>query len=518
MTTKDLTVRIGQEEIGHILNRKENLDHHDQLWDFLSRYLALGWDPAVTTAEGGADLGLDLKQPREDWWKQLADLGLEGIQLNLSIRTGRASRLLVLEVNKGEGTLSLDLLGDWRSQCVAELGNSREQHYYALPSDHQTPSSFFMAKEVLIYGESGLILAPPSVELEAKEPWRWLKPPWENPPQPPPPAVWRFIREQQNPGAAKEERDLPPWEEVFRIVAAHEAVLKTLLMPPTEMNRYYGDILAAARAGGLNDRQLLLGLLWHAPHGDARHNGERWQSLQRLLASDFSGVASPPVPSPWGGGAPPGGAWPGVPTPGVPGLASPLLESLDLNLGVGELTRQLLGEQESEPSGPKFEKTVSGQFFQLLAALGEKVISESCRNEALLSGMEAQATELERLVSEIEHCLVPPAPPGGGDSKTHPRPPGAGGAMEFPWPGAMNPQRRKTKKLQEVKAMVQDFLSKNPDLAGDQSKVQMVLFCLKNYVSINPDYAGLSFRDKLEKAGQMARSFLGQPQPPEPGR
>ena len=59
--------------------------------------------------------------------------------------------------------------------------------------------------------------------------------------------------------------------------------------------------------------------------------------------------------------------------------------------------------------------------------------------------------------------------------------------------------------------MVQDFLSKNPDLAEDRSKVQMVLFSLKNYVSINPDYAGLSFREKLEKAGQMARSFLGHP-------
>jgi hypothetical protein len=39
----------------------------------------------------------------------------------------------------------------------------------------------------------------------------------------------------------------------------------------------------------------------------------------------------------------------------------------------------------------------------------------------------------------------------------------------------------------------------------------MVLFTLRNYVSISPDYAGLSFRDKLTKAGQMARDFLGRP-------
>ncbi len=63
--------------------------------------------------------------------------------------------------------------------------------------------------------------------------------------------------------------------------------------------------------------------------------------------------------------------------------------------------------------------------------------------------------------------------------------------------------------------MVQDFLSNNPDLAEDRNKVQMVLFSLKNYISINPEYTGLSFRDKLEHAGQMARSFLEQPAEPQ---
>ena len=74
----------------------------------------------------------------------------------------------------------------------------------------------------------------------------------------------------------------------------------------------------------------------------------------------------------------------------------------------------------------------------------------------------------------------------------------------------MAPRRQETKKLQEVKSLVQDFLRQNPDLAEDQDKVQMVLFCLKNFVSSNADFAGLSFRDKLEKAGQMARNFLNQ--------
>lgn len=38
MVTKDFTVRLGQDEIGYILDRKENLDHHSQLWDHMSRY------------------------------------------------------------------------------------------------------------------------------------------------------------------------------------------------------------------------------------------------------------------------------------------------------------------------------------------------------------------------------------------------------------------------------------------------------------------------------------------------
>ena len=305
MATKDFTVRVGQDEIGHILDRKENLDHHGQMWDYMSRYQALGWDLAIITAHGGADLELDLGQPREVWWRQLADLGLNGVQLNLAIRTGQRSRLLVLEVNKGGGNLSLDLLGEWRAQCVAELGNCREQHYYALPPESQAPPSFFLAREVLIYGEEGLILAPPSIEPEDREPWNWLTPPWENPPQAPKPAVWQFIREQMalaNPTAST----APTWDEIYRTIVPHESVLRALLVPPSNMDNYYRDILMAAMAVGLRDQRILLGLLWHAPYGDARSDGTRWQRLQDLLDRENLGPGwSPPVPGPWAGWGPP---------------------------------------------------------------------------------------------------------------------------------------------------------------------------------------------------------------------
>ena len=503
LVAKEFTVRLGQDEVAYILDRKENLDHHSQLWDHMSCYQALGWTLAVISVRDGADLELDLSRPKELWWKQLADLGLDGVQVNLAVRTGRPSRLLVLEVNQGEGASSLDLLGDWRAQCVAELGNRREQHYYALPPEKQPPASFFSAREVSIYGEEGLVLAPPSIEPEAREPWRWVKPPWVNPPQAPTAAVWQFLGERRG-QTEPESQELPSWEEVYGCIASHEVVLKALLAPPAAMGKYYRDILVACLTVGLRDRQLLLGLLWHAPHGDACINGERWQYLQSLLTGDqllapgFGTKAGA-----WAGGlASPGE---GSPPPEVPALAPSWSHGL---AGGGEdLTPHLLGERDPGPSRPKFAKSPSEQFFHVLAALGERVIAESCRQETILSGLEAKATKLDRVAAELEQCFAPSAAGSPDPQGSFSAP---GGPLKFPWAVSMAPRRQKTKKLQEVKSLVQDFLRQNPDLAEDQDKVQMVLFCLKNFVSSNADFAGLSFLDKLEKAGQMARNFLNQ--------
>ncbi|MGD0970186.1 MAG: HD-GYP domain-containing protein [Desulfobaccales bacterium] len=60
--------------------------------------------------------------------------------------------------------------------------------------------------------------------------------------------------------------------------------------------------------------------------------------------------------------------------------------------GREDLIRQLLGDRDHEPSRPKFEKSVSGQFFQLLAILGNQLIAEGCRRETILSELEAKAT------------------------------------------------------------------------------------------------------------------------------
>ena len=154
-------------------------------------------------------------------------------------------------------------------------------------------------------------------------------------------------------------------------------------------------------------------------------------------------------------------------------------------------------------SPPNFDQSVSGQFFQLLAGLGEKVIMESCRYEAMLTGVRHQAGEIDDLVSQWEKYFAgsSPSPPDQGQNPT-------GSTVEFNWDSMVSQNNYKKQQFQEIQAAAGDFLNHNPDLAGDQGKVQMVVFCLKNYVSIDPENAALPFREKLDRAGIMAREFF----------
>ena len=282
MAPKDFSVRVGQEEIGRIFNLKENLDLKDLLVTYAPHYQQLGWVLVGMKSPEGTPLELDLSQPAELWSRQLSEMGADQGQINIGIRTGKASNLLVLEVNKGEGALALDQCGEWRADCVAEMGGSREQHYYALPLEAQTPPSFFLAPQVLIYGEGGLVLVPPSLEPQAREPWRWLRPPWEAPPLPPKPAVWQFLKEYIP--AAMVKPEVQSWAEIYRIIAPHGSMLKALLVPPTSQDEYYQGIINTALGLGFKDPALLFGLLWHAPHGEARQNPEKRDYLQELVA------------------------------------------------------------------------------------------------------------------------------------------------------------------------------------------------------------------------------------------
>jgi hypothetical protein len=56
--------------------------------------------------------------------------------------------------------------------------------------------------------------------------------------------------------------------------------------PTTKPEEYYQTLVAAAREAGLEDPQLILGLLWHAPMGETAHLSQRWEYFQRLVRGD----------------------------------------------------------------------------------------------------------------------------------------------------------------------------------------------------------------------------------------
>jgi hypothetical protein len=202
-----------------------------------------------------------------------------------------------------------------------------------------------------------------------------------------------------------------------------------------------------------------------------------------------------------------GGAWPDKPASNLETISPatrPTKDALDMLSCPGSTDP---GTQEREAgSTPYFDQSVSAQFFQLLAGLGEKVIMESCRYEAMVTGVRHQAGEIDNLVSQWEQYFAgsSPSPHEQGQKPT-------GATVEFNWDAITGKSSDKNQQIQAIQAAAGDFLNQNPDLAGDRHKVQMVVFCLKNYVSLNPENAALPFREKLDRAGIMAREFFRVP-------
>ncbi|MFZ5452657.1 MAG: bifunctional DNA primase/polymerase [Thermodesulfobacteriota bacterium] len=286
---EDVCAGIRPDELGQILNLKKNLDYSDVLSKYAGRYLQIGWDLVAVNPKGAVDLDLDFRQPQSLWSKRLSDLGLQGVQVNLGVRTGAASNLLVLEVRPGEGERPFAGRDDWRSGCVAEVAGGWEQHYYVLPQGWTAPASCFLdAHRLMVFGNGGLVLAPPSLEPRVQENLRWLRPPWESPPCRPSPQLWQFLKEQipDLTEPPKSEDPAPPaWEEIYGTISAHPVLLQTLLAPTADAGEYYLQVLHTALQAGLTDPHILLGLLWHAPLGDARHRPRGLQELQNLIAA-----------------------------------------------------------------------------------------------------------------------------------------------------------------------------------------------------------------------------------------
>ncbi|OGR08379.1 MAG: hypothetical protein A3K23_06325 [Desulfobacca sp. RBG_16_58_9] len=302
MDPKARSVKINPEELESLLRLKSILDHKAAVSSYAEKYLKLGWVLQAFSAQDGTDLGVNFSESPEPWVNRLWEPALSGSTINLGVRTGRESRLLVLEVDKDGGEAILDQYGTWRAECIAALGASRERHFYAWgPEPLRAPASFLDTPEIKCFGEGQVALLPPSFDPEMGETWQWLTPPWETPPQNPSHSLYKFFQ----PPLSREPQAGPEinlsWQEIYCLVAPHEPLLEALSASYPSMENYYQGILEAAAMIGINAPEVLLSLLWHAPGGNARQHPEIWDYLQRLVAAADDQSAAPPSPGnvPW---------------------------------------------------------------------------------------------------------------------------------------------------------------------------------------------------------------------------
>jgi hypothetical protein len=276
--------KVQEEEFCRILDLRKNLQFSEMLIKHLNHYLNLGWHLAAVNSHFLVHQVIDFQEPKETWSEKLIELGLDGVEINIGVRTGSASSLLILEVPK-QGRVLPFRREDWSSDCVAEAGVNLEQHYYELPEGWRLPASFFLEPfEIKVFGEGDLALAPPSLEPRTQHNWRWLKPPWDSAPSQPPPILKKIIKIAAPPSDSPLPVPvIPSWEKVYPAIAPHPLILQALMSPAPTPESYYQRLLEAALAEEIQEPQLLLGLLWHAPLGNARERPQGWNYLQQLL-------------------------------------------------------------------------------------------------------------------------------------------------------------------------------------------------------------------------------------------
>ncbi len=503
-----LSPRVGEDELSRILNLREIQERRGQIAAFARRYLELGWNLVVLDTERGKELPVDFRQPPEQWSRQLSDLEARDLPLGLGVRTGSQSQLLVVEITAGQGDLFLDRLGDWRSDWVAQGGDNLERHFYVLPAGARLPgTSLFQDALITVHGEGGWVILPPFSEFSGKTPWRWLTPPWSSPPIYPPPELWQFLRKHafgSVDGSVTSLPEIPSWAEIHGLISPHAAVMQALLAPVDSPEKYYEDLLEVALEAGLQDPPLLLGLLWHAPYGDARHNPERWEDLVDLVSSRYYRASVSGVPL---------GSLDAPPTFSAEPLVverhryeAVLAELRRLSARVAELEQQVLQWSQSPAPEP--------------TALAEPPPpSEAGQFHADSLDFLAGWSDLERQVAELVDNFLPDAELPEDrqhaflESLVTDQEGGLGDFSEV-----LKRKVQKSQQEEEIEEAIQECLAENPDLADDQRKIDMIYYCLKNYVNFHPDLMGLSLRERVAEACRMAREFLGESYRAQPGR
>jgi hypothetical protein len=372
-------IKMGSQELDYIVQAHKNLENVTALAQYAILYKKLGWSPVALDAHTGTSLQVDFDLHHPTWLNSLMDLALKKNSVSLAIRFEPDSRLFVLMVNSAFGKEFLDSLGDWRSPCMARAGDIWENHFLVLPqtwcfspgqdnADEDAPLS--------VLGPGRLVAVPPSVDPSSQEDWCWVQPPWEQPPGHPTPEVLLLLEEggyisRKSPIS---EGDLPTWEEIYPTILHSSKLLKALLASVATSESYYRTILYEALGAGFRDPRMLQGLLWHAPHGEMRHDPEglhklaHWaEEIQRLLSADALNA---------GNGSP----------SAEPRLAGPLQAAFAPDTDADTLS---LRESPGNPATPSYPENLRNEL-NFLATLASK--------------LEQQVDELERqqLSSTVE--------------------------------------------------------------------------------------------------------------------
>ena len=310
-------LKMGPEELDHIIQARKNLDDVTELAQYADLYKNIGWSPVALDALTGTDLKVDFGQPQATWLNSLLDLALKKGGVSLAIRLEPDARLVVLKVTPSFGKEFLDGLGDWRSPCMARAGDSWENHFLVLPQTWCLSPEYLddnIDAPLSVIGPGRVLPVPPATDPASRETWRWLHPPWRQPPCHLSRGLLLLLQEagyisRRSPMPGE---DLPTWEDLYPVICRSNELLQAVLTPVATRELYYRTILYEGLRAGFRDPRMLQGLLWHAPHGLTRHGLEAQQQLsqwameiQWLLSAEVltaesgsSPAASPPGKGP----------------------------------------------------------------------------------------------------------------------------------------------------------------------------------------------------------------------------
>ncbi len=374
-------IKIGSQELDHIIQTRENLEEVTALAQYAMLYKSLGWLPVALDAQTGICLNVDFGQPQQNWLNFLMDLALKKTRVSLAIHLKPDSQLFVLKVSSVFAKEFLDSLGDWRSLCTARLGNIWENHFLIMPQNwgfSAAPDQDGEDVPMSVMGPGKVVVLPPSVDQSYQEAWRW--PPMQQPPRYPSPALLLLLEEAgyicRKPSVT--EAGLPTWEDIYPIICRSNKLLQALLASAAASELYYRNILFEALRAGFRDPRMLQALLWHAPHSEMRHHPEGLQELSRW-AAEIRGLLSAEILNSEEGS--PGLSYPA----GLPHVAfAPGAETDKVNPGEGPGSTRTSSPPQSSPNELNFLATF--------------------------------AAELERQVDELEEQLAAADNPGGGVS------------------------------------------------------------------------------------------------------